>query len=100
MIDMEGTHDKHDDEQSETWQTVGAVTAKLLLRLMEVDFKSPNDENLVDDQPRQNDLGPSHQTISHSKPHSPASGIAAPATAREGAEDVAAGASLGVAANW
>ena len=51
-----------DNEELEldAWQTVGAVTAKLLLHLMDVNFHTPDDENLVDDQPTHDALPPSH----------------------------------------
>ena len=48
---MEGAH----EDDSETWQTVGAVTARILLHLMNVDFKPPDDVDLVDNQPRHQD---------------------------------------------
>jgi len=51
---------EHDDEQSDTWQTVGAVTAKLLLLLEDVDLKAIENENLVDDQPEHANGPPSH----------------------------------------
>ena len=57
MIDMEGTHDNDD---LDTWQSVGAVTAKLLLRLKQVDFHAVDDEKLVDDQPRNDELVEGH----------------------------------------
>lgn len=59
MIDMEGTHE-NEDEQSDAWQTVGAVTAKLLLHLMEVDFHAVDDVELVDHKPADNDLVERH----------------------------------------
>ena len=43
-----------------TWQTVGAVTAKLLLRLKQVDFHSVDDEKLIQNEPRNDDLVESH----------------------------------------
>ena len=54
------THDNDDDLSSDTWQSVGAVTAKLLLRLKQVDFHAVDDEKLVDDQPRNDELVEGH----------------------------------------
>ena len=65
------------DEQSDAWQTVGAVTAKLLLHLMEVDFKTPDDVQLVENEPADDSLVESHEMSSQLKPHGPTSGIAA-----------------------
>ena len=57
MIDMEGTHDNDD---LDTWQTVGAVTAKLLLRLKQVNFHAVDDVQLVDHEPANDNLVESH----------------------------------------
>lgn len=59
MIDMEGTH----DDDLDTWQSVGAVTAKLLLRLKQVDFHAVDDEKLVDDQPADDGLNDGHVSV-------------------------------------
>ena len=56
MINMGGTH----DDDLSAWQTVGAVTAKLLLRLKQVNFHAVDDEKLVQDEPRNEDLVDGH----------------------------------------
>lgn len=50
--------DTHDD--LDTWQTVGAVTAKLLLRLKQVNFHAVDDEKLIQNQPRDDELVEDH----------------------------------------
>ena len=55
----EGTH----DDDLDTWQAVGAVTAKLLLRLKQVDFHAVDDEKLVQNEPAPEDRPKRH--VSH-----------------------------------
>ena len=57
MIDMGGTHE---DDELGAWQSVGAVTAKLLLRLKQVDFHAVDDEKLVEHEPQNDELVESH----------------------------------------
>jgi hypothetical protein len=41
----------HDDEQSDAWQTVGAVTAKLLLQITVIDLNPDDDDEDVEPDP-------------------------------------------------
>ena len=49
MLDMGGTHDNDDDLNA--WQSVGAVTAKLLLQLTVIDLNPDDDDEDVDPDP-------------------------------------------------
>lgn len=57
MIDMGGTH----DDELDTWQTVGAVTARIFLRLKAIDLKTPDDEKQIDIQPTDDEFVKAHR---------------------------------------